>query len=389
MTGRRKVFLDLTHLGRQVTGVERVAIELFEKAHFRDADVVAVRSKSVLPMVMKQQLLLPLLALAHPRAEFVFPGFPPSPHIARRRVLLYVHDLFLLTRRQDLSLRAKLYMALPFRLAVRGLKRFLANSERTRAELERYAAPDAGIALYRPTAANVFGLDDGGQASKGDALKPLKVLALGTVEPRKNYRAAALILEALANAGHPDAELHIIGRHGWGPDADDLARHPQVRLHGYLSAEDAKRTIERADLFLSTSHDEGLGLPLLEVQFAGLPVVAPDAPVFREVLGASGLFIDPGRPEEAAARIAALIGTPGWRRRAADAARLNLERWQPSRGQGRVSSAWSLRGRRRCGCAPASPTSPPSPDSTSREFSVPIDPVAARYPPRDGERRRR
>ncbi len=329
MTGRRKVFLDLTHLGRQVTGVERVAIELFEKAHFRDADVVAVRSKSVLSMVMKQQLLLPLLALAHPRAEFVFPGFPPSPLflLARRRVLLYVHDLFLLTRRQDLSLRAKLYMALPFRLAVRGLKRFLANSERTRAELERYAAPDAGIALYRPTAANVFGLDDGGQASKGDALKPLKVLALGTVEPRKNYRAAALILEALANAGHPDAELHIIGRHGWGPDADDIARHPQVRLHGYLSAEDAKRTIERADLFLSTSHDEGLGLPLLEVQFAGLPVVAPDAPVFREVLGASGLFIDPGRPEEAAARIAALICTPGWRRRAADAARLNLERW--------------------------------------------------------------
>ncbi len=326
---RRKVFLDLTHLDGHVTGLERVAIELFAKAHFRGAEVVPVRSKSVLSMVMKQQLLLPLLALAHPRAEFVFPGFPPSPLfvLARRRVVLYVHDLFLLTRREDLNLKAKLYLAPSFRLAVRGLKRFLVNSERTRAELEGYAAPDAAISLYRPAAANVFGLYAQAQTGKSDHTKPLKILALGTIEPRKNYRASASIVEALARAGFADAELHIIGRPGWGPDADALARNPRIRLHGYLSAEDAKRTIEQADLFLSTSHDEGLGLPLLEVQFAGLPVVAPDAPIFREVLGASGLFIDPGRPDEAAARIAALVGTLGWRRRAADAARANIERW--------------------------------------------------------------
>ena len=55
-----------------------------------------------------------------------------------------------------------------------------------------------------------------------------------------------------------------------------------------------KRVLEAADVYLCTSHDEGLGLPLLEAQFAGLPIVAPDKPVFREVLAGSGTFIDPG-----------------------------------------------------------------------------------------------
>ena len=75
-----------------------------------------------------------------------------------------------------------------------------------------------------------------------------------------------------------------------------------------------------------TSHDEGLGLPLLEAQYAGLPVVAPDRPVFREVLGASGLLVEPTQAEAAAAAIAASL-TPGWRARSCAAAAVNLTRW--------------------------------------------------------------
>lgn len=333
-TDLKRVYLDLTHTGRHVTGIERIAIELFEKANFRGADVQAVRAGNVPLMILKQQLLFPLLALLHPRAVFLFPGFPPSPLMifARSRVVLYVHDCFLITRRADLGLKAKLYMAWPFRRAVAGLRYFMTNSEKTRRELQPFVAADAQIALYRPCVRNVFDLAAGDRATRPSRPAPLKLVALGTVEPRKNYRAALAVLDALATIGHADAELHIIGRPGWGADAEALAAHSRVTMHGYLSTTDAKRVIEASDLYLCTSHDEGLGLPLLEVQFAGLPVVAPDAPVFREVLGASGTFIDAADAAGAAQRIARIMTAPDWRRATATAALANVTAWNEAAG---------------------------------------------------------
>jgi glycosyltransferase involved in cell wall biosynthesis len=324
-----RVYLDLTHLGRQVTGIERVSIEQFEKQTFRGAEVRPVRSKSVPGMILKQQLLLPLLALLNPRALFVFPGFPPSAlfALARSRAVLYIHDLFLVTRPQDLGLKAKLYMAGPFRLAVSRLKYFMTNSEKTRAELAAYIRPDSRIALYRPVVRNVFDLSAAGRGERPALPSPLRIVMVGTVEPRKNYAAAVAIRAALERLGFAGTQLHVIGREGWGGATAPLRANPDVVLHGYLSLRDAKRAIEACDLYLCTSHDEGLGLPLIEAQYAGLPVAAPDTTVFREVLGDSGLFFDPSAPEDAARIIAALIASPGWRQATADAALANAERW--------------------------------------------------------------
>lgn len=323
------VYVDLTHLGRHVTGIERVTIEQFEKVTFADADVRHVRSNGQLQMIFKQQFLLPLLALFKPNALFVFPGFPPSPlfRFFRERVLLYVHDVFLITRRADLSLKAKVYMAAPFRNAVSRLRYFMANSEKTRSELKPFITADAVVALYRPTVDNVFGLSAAGRQIQRPSGAPLRLVSLGTVEPRKNYGAALTILDVLRATSRPAAELHIVGRKGWGPDTGQLSTHPGVVVHGYLSTEDAKAVLEAADVYLCTSHDEGLGLPLIEAQFAGLPVVAPDAPVFREVLGASGTFIDPSDAMASAKTIEILLANPAGRQSAADAALANTARW--------------------------------------------------------------
>ncbi len=88
-----------------------------------------------------------------------------------------------------------------------------------------------------------------------------------------------------------------------------------------------RELLDAADLFICTSHDEGLGLPLLEAQYAGLPIVAPDASIFREVLGISGIYIDPTEPVSAAGRIAAALSGAGWRARYATLAEQNLKRW--------------------------------------------------------------
>jgi glycosyltransferase involved in cell wall biosynthesis len=323
------IFLDLTHIGRHVTGIERVAIEQFEKVDFEGAGVRAIKARGVAAMILKQQVLLPFLALVYPKARFIFPGFPPSPLFAfcARRVTLYVHDTFLLTRRADLSSKARLYMAPQFAFAVRRLKNFLVNSRKTAAELKPFTRADADIRLYRPSVANHFKLDASARSAMPAKPSPLRLVSLGTIEPRKNYKAAVAILDAVRSRFDAAAELHVIGRAGWGNEAEAVARHPGVVVHGYLPPEGVKRVLETAGVYLCTSHDEGLGLPLLEAQFAGLPVVAPDKPVFHEILGDSGTFIDTTDPEAAAEAVGDLISQSNWRQDQALAATRNVARW--------------------------------------------------------------
>jgi glycosyltransferase involved in cell wall biosynthesis len=232
-----------------------------------------------------------------------------------------------LSRRGDLNWRAKLYSAWPFTAAVRRLPRFLVNSHDTAAKLAHHCRPDAEIVVYRPRVNNLFGLSDSGRSARPARPTTLRLAALGTVEPRKNYLAAARIVAELRRRGFSGATLEVIGRPGWGGEWEKLRSMPGVVLHGYVPDRQAKDILERADVLLCTSHEEGLGLPLLEAQYAGLPVVAPDQPVFREVLGRSGLPIDPAQHVAAADAIAAMIAGDGWRADFSARAAQNLQRW--------------------------------------------------------------
>jgi len=330
--GPAPVLVDFTHMsGRALTGLERITLELFSPQALSPLPVEPVGAPfpGLAGLVAGQYVSLPLRLRRETRAILLCPGFPPSPPLLRygERVIPYIHDLFLLTRPQDLSRKARLYMAPAFRRTIERLPRFFANSRTTAAELARHARPDAEILLYRPQVRNVFGLSPEGRTERPAPDTRLRLAAMGTLEPRKNHVAAADILRELRRNFFPEATLDIIGREGWGDVADKLRGRPGVRLRGHLPDEEVRRILQAADIFISTSHDEGLGLPLLEVQYAGLPVIASDIPVFREVLEDSGTFIDPSDPYLAALRIFTMVRQEGWRTRHAERARANIRRW--------------------------------------------------------------
>ncbi|SNT63729.1 Glycosyltransferase involved in cell wall bisynthesis [Tardiphaga sp. OK246] len=322
------IYVDHTHLGRHVTGLERITLELFSQQALAPLDVVPITSRGTGQMVATQTFGLPM-RLASPSSFLLCPGFPPSPllRMFSSRVLPYMHDDFLLTRQADLNARARLYMAAPFKIALKNYPRFLTNSRDTQRKLAEHCRPNAEITLYRPPVRNVFKLESAERAEGEPETSPLRVVALGTVEPRKNFIAAANIVRELRQHGFPGATLDIVGRKGWGDDWKTLERMSCVTLHGYQSSENVTRILNKADIFLCTSHDEGLGLPLLEAQYAGLPIVAPNAPVFHEVLGTSGIFIDPSDHGTAASQIGGAIAASQWRRRYVAAATENLARW--------------------------------------------------------------
>ncbi len=321
--------VDRTHLGRRASGIERITEELFSDEALAPLPVSGMRSgaRGKLSVAASQMMAIPLAMARRPDTVWAFSGFPPSPLAAlfRERCVMYVHDMFLITRRQDLNRAGRIYMAPPFRMAIRKLRYFLVNSLATAEALAPYLRSDAVVRPYRPRVRNVFGLRPSDR--RASDLDPLILGAIGTVEPRKNLLAAAAIALELGRAVGREVRLHIIGRPGWGEDAAALSRMPHVTLHGFLGEDEARAAIANFDLLISTSHDEGLGLPLIEAQYGGLQVVAPDGPVFREVLSTSGLYIDPGNVAEAARSLATRLREPDWQTSSAIAARDNIARW--------------------------------------------------------------
>lgn len=127
----------------------------------------------------------------------------------------------------------------------------------------------------------------------------LAFLMVGTIEPRKGHQQAIEAFEILWREGR-DAWLVMVGREGWriGALASDIRNHPEYgrRLHWLESATDEEldKLYARSGLLLAASLGEGFGLPLVEAARHGLPVLARDIPVFREVAGDGALYFKNG-----------------------------------------------------------------------------------------------
>ena len=131
------------------------------------------------------------------------------------------------------------------------------------------------------------------------------------------YKRVDLVLRALAQlAGEgPAPRALVIGR---GPEhealqrlASELGLASTVEFRGYVPHHaEVLRLMARARVFVSASEVEGFGIVLVEALALGVPYVASDIEVFREVLGngTGGLLFDPGNVADLATKLGLLLG---------------------------------------------------------------------------------
>lgn len=248
------------------------------------------------------------------------------------RVLLVVYDLIPLTHPQFCDhrlvrkFRPLMGQATAISDRVLTISQFCANSFTTAFPGTPATAFPLGHDLREEDAGATAGWPDGLWRGEGKVF-----VIVGSIEPRKGHQAVLDAFERRWARGEPDALL-IIGKIGWQVEAlmDRLDRHPEAgrRLFHVYDATDAmlREALGRADAGVIASFVEGFGLPLVEGLAAGLPMIASDIPVFREIAGENVVYFTPGDPAALDAAIdtlhrrhdelrayAAAFAWPNWR----------------------------------------------------------------------------
>lgn len=117
------------------------------------------------------------------------------------------------------------------------------------------------------------------------------ILYLGSSHKRKNIEGLKAAFKILKEKYKIPHELLILG----------LAKSK------YVNEEKKWELLKNADVFVYSSFYEGFGFPVLEAQAVGVPVIASDIPVFKEILRDTVLLVNPCKPEEIAEAIYKII----------------------------------------------------------------------------------
>ena len=222
--------------------------------------------------------------------------------------VLTVHDLSLLLHPETHPRRSVNRARRRLPLMARTADAIIVPTESVRSEVcehlkisrdQVFAIPEAARASFWPS-----DVAEAAGVRKRLGVRENFVLAVGTIEPRKNLLLLINAFEELTRV-QPDSDLQLViaGGHGWlsGPLFEALKMstvRDRILLTDYLHDDDLRGLYTSCRVFVYPSIYEGFGLPPLEAMACGAPVVASRIPTLTETLGGAAHFFDPRSREQ-------------------------------------------------------------------------------------------
>jgi glycosyltransferase involved in cell wall biosynthesis len=197
-----------------------------------------------------------------------------GPFRSKTPLVVTVHDLAVLRHPEWFNRWTGTYSAYAVPRVVRAADRVIAVSEWTARDLMALlAVPEAKIRVVPNAVEEVF-------TPEGPRADGEYVLAVGTLEPRKNLgRIAAAV----------DGELRVAGAAGWG----NVEPPANVTWLGEVSDEELAALYRGARCLVYASLYEGFGIPVAEALACGCPVVTSRDSPMAELAGDDAVYVDP------------------------------------------------------------------------------------------------
>src|SRR6266540_4077321 len=202
-----RVAIDVSPLGQTRAGTARYLKGLMRELQRRDDVAVSTRSfggKARVATVARDGVWYPFLLGRESAADVLHCPTYRGPLRSRVPLVVTVHDLAVLRHPETFNRWTRTYSPRVVPRVLEAARRVIAVSEFTRSELvELLHVPDEKIRVVPNAVEEEF-------TRKGPSAEGEYVLAVGTLEPRKNL---ARLIEAVRRT---DVELRVVGARGWG-----------------------------------------------------------------------------------------------------------------------------------------------------------------------------
>lgn len=171
----------------------------------------------------------------------------------------------------------------------------------------------------------------------GFSRDPLTIVCASLMAPHKNVEGLLRALHLMHTIHGMPARLRLVG--GW---ADARYRHliesmirehgleSSVVLTGHLERDAYIRELASARVYALLSRSESFGIPSVEAQWMGTPVVAAHGCAAPEICGDGGVYVEAGDAEAAAAALCRLLSDQAYWQGMSDRAAVNARRFQYS-----------------------------------------------------------
>lgn len=256
-------------------------------------------------------------------SSYIIPALGPDSRKKNSKLpfktIITVHDLVSFLHPRSHNTKAVLIERLTLKKALKKSAHIFVVSENTKKDLlDKFKYPETQVSITYCAPSHSFSekitKEDLTQFKEKFKLPDNYILAVGTLEPRKNF--ATLIKSfVMIKKWHPEFKLVIVGKEGWKhKETDKLIKEfkleKDVIFPGYLKEQDLHKMYIIAKVFVFPSLYEGFGIPPLEAMLAGCPVISSNRASLPEVVGEAGILIEPKNAYKFADAISSMLDKP-------------------------------------------------------------------------------
>lgn len=243
------------------------------------------------------------------KVDVLFVPAHTLPFFHPKKSIVTIHGLEFEIMPEAYSFLGRIYMRLSIKKSCFWASKVIAVSKNTKKDLiNLYKIPEKKIeVIYEGVSTNY-------EFNTNIRIIPKTkyLLFLGRLEKRKNIEGIISAFEVLKEKYKIPHELFLVGSPGFGYGEiklkiENSPYKKEIIQTGYVSESKKKELIKNAEVFLFPTFYEGFGLPILEAQILGVPVVTSNISSLPEVGGESVTYCTPKEPISIADSVYKLI----------------------------------------------------------------------------------
>ena len=309
-----RVIVNGKFFAQRTTGVQRFGREVVrELLHLIEDLVVAVPKNAEIPLwlpekntlrgslngIAWEQLEFPL-KVKTTYADFKVLSLCNSAPLILSNQFITIHDLAFLRHPKWFSTGFRLWYNLLIPRLAKRAQHIFTVSQFSKAELiSLLQLPESRISItYNGITKSLK------TADQLDGKKKI-ILCVGSVDPRKNLE---FIVECFEQAVLSDWKLVIVGATNSNFNHVALSAAKHIELTGYISDNELNKLYQEASIFISASHYEGFGIPVIEAAVAQCNLWLSNIEVYQELFPTAGAFFSPTHEDELVSLFKSLDG---------------------------------------------------------------------------------